>query len=60
MYEELYMKQCIGIHKVPVPTSAMDKFSYDLTLANCLTMNKVIHRLCPESFYKMLEKNKKK
>ncbi len=44
MYEELYMKQCIGIHKVAIPESVMNKFSYDLTLANCLTMDKVIHR----------------
>ncbi len=60
MYEELYMKQCIGIHKVAVPESVMNKFSYDLTLANCLTMDKVIHRSCPESFYKAREENQKK
>ncbi len=60
MYEELYMKQCIGIHKVPVPTSVMDKFSYDLTLANCLAMDKFMTRFSYESKEKIREANQKK
>ena len=60
MYEELYMKQCIGIHKVPVPESVMNKFSYDLTLANCLTMDNVMSKFCHHRLVKIREANQKK
>ena len=61
MYEELYMKQCLGIHKKPVPIQIIEKLNYEVSLANCLTVDNVVHTHCQKSVVERLheEINKK-
>jgi hypothetical protein len=61
MYEELYMKQCLGIHKKAVPTQILEKLNYKVSLANCITVDKVVHNHCHKSVVERLytEINKK-